>query len=164
MKSCSIAVALTIAAILVVLSAPTSAQDVDWKKGKLGDLARLIGTYNNDALLNDPQVKQAMTLVLGKDVGLLKQNLATRGPIDFIDGNLVITGQAPPMGGAEEAALWVKVYDGSVRAVIMHQGKVTIYAKDMQYDHLPGELRSYVRNLFDPGHELDPPPGLHWQK
>jgi hypothetical protein len=164
MKSCSIAVALTIAAILVVLSAPTSAQDVDWKKGKLGDLARLIGTYNNDALLNDPQVKQAMTLVLGKDVGLLKQNLATRGPIDFIDGNLVLTGQAPHMGGAEEAALWVKVYDGSVRAVIMHQGKVTIYAKDMQYDHLPGELRSYVRNLFDPGHELDPPPGLHWQK
>jgi hypothetical protein len=164
MKSCSIAVALTIAAILVVLSAPTSAQDVDWKKGKLGDLARLIGTYNNDALLNDPQVKQAMTLVLGKDVGLLKQNLATRGPIDFIDGNLVLTGQAPHMGGAEEAALWVKVYDGSVRAVIMHQGKVTIYAKDMRYDHLPGELRSYVRNLFDPGHELDPPPGLHWQK
>jgi hypothetical protein len=164
MKSCSIAVALTIAAILVVLSAPTSAQDVDWKKGKLGDLARLIGTYNNDALLNDPQVKQAMTLVLGKDVGLLKQNLATRGPIDFIDGNLVLTGQAPHMGGAEEAALWVKVYDGSVRAVIMHQGKVTIYAKDMQYDHLPGELRSYVRNLFDPGHELDPPPGLHWQQ
>jgi hypothetical protein len=95
---------------------------------------------------------------------LLKQNLATRGPIDFIDGNLVLTGQAPHMGGAEEAALWVKVYDGSVRAVIMHQGKVTIYAKDMQYDHLPGELRSYVRNLFDPGHELDPPPGLHWQK
>ena len=41
------------------------------------------------------------------------------------------------MGGVEEAALRVKVYDGSVRAVIMHQGKVTIYAKEMRYDYLP---------------------------
>jgi hypothetical protein len=164
MKRSLIAVTLTVVAILSFLSDSTSAQDVDWKKGKLGRLAGLIGTYNNDALLDDQQVMQAMRQVVGKDVGLLKQNLATRGPIDFIDGNLVLAGQAPHMGGDEEAAIWVKVYDGSVRAVIMHQGKVTIYAKDMQYDHLPGELRSYVRNLFDPGHELDPPPGLHWQK
>jgi hypothetical protein len=161
MKSFSIAVTLTVTAILVVLSAPTSAQD--WKKGKLGHLVRLIGTYNNDALLDDAQVKQAMRLVVGKDVGLMKDNLATRGPIDFIDGNLVLTGLAPHMGGTEEAPLWVKVYDGSVRAVIMHQGKVTIYATDMRYDHLPGQLRSYVRNLLDPSYELEPP-GLHWQK
>ncbi len=92
MKSFSIAVALTVGAILVVLSARTSAQDVDWKKGKLGRLVGLIGTYNDDAVLDDPQVKQAMTLVVGKDVGLLKENLATRGPIDFIDGNLVLAG------------------------------------------------------------------------
>jgi hypothetical protein len=163
MKSFSIAVTLTVTAILVVLSAPTSAQDVDWKKGKLWHLVRLIGTYNNDALLDDAQVKQAMSLVVGKDVGLLKDNLATRGPIDFIDGNLVLTGLAPHMGGTEEAALWVKVYDGLVRAVIMHHGKVTIYATDMRYDHLPGQLRSYVRNLLDPSFELEPP-GLHWQK
>ena len=163
MKSFWIAVALTIAAILIFLSAPTSAQDVDWKKGKLGRLVGLIGTYNNDALLDDPQVKQATRLVVGKDVGLLKENLATRGPIDFIDGNFVLAGQAPHMGGAEEAAIWVKVYDGSVRAVIMHQGKVTIYAKETQYDHLPTQFRSYVRNLVAPGDE-EPPPGVHWQK
>ena len=58
----------------------------------------LIGTYDNDALLDDPQVKQALTQVVGKDVGLLKENLAVRGPIDFIDGNLVLTGQAQRMG------------------------------------------------------------------
>lgn len=163
MKSVSIAVALAIAAILFVLSAPTTAQDVDWKKGKLGRLVGLIGTYNYDALLDDPQVVQATKLVVGKDVGLLKENLATRGPIDFIDGNLVLAGLAPHMGGAEEAAIWVKVYDGSVRAVIMHQGKVTIYAKDMQYDHLPAQFRGYVRNLLDPTSEQEPP-GLRWQK
>jgi hypothetical protein len=89
----------------------------------------------------------AMTQVVGKDVSLLKQNLATRGPIDFIDGNLVLAGQAPHMGGDEEAAIWVKVNDGSVRAVIMHQGKVTIYAKETQYDRLPAQFRGYVRNL-----------------
>ena len=104
-----------------------------------------------------------MAQVVGKDVGLLKQNLATRGPIDFIDGNLVLTGLAPHMGGTEEASLWVKVYDGSVRAVIMHKGKVTIYAKDGQYYYLPGPFRNYVRNLLDPGSETEPP-GVRWQK
>ena len=77
MKSFSIAVTLTVAAILVVLSAPTSAQGIDWKKGKLGRVVRVIGTYNNVAVLDDPHVVQAMTLALGKDVGLLKENLAT---------------------------------------------------------------------------------------
>jgi hypothetical protein len=43
--------------------------------------------------------------VVGKDVGLLKENLAVRGPIDFIDGDLVLTGLAPHMGGTEEATL-----------------------------------------------------------
>jgi hypothetical protein len=163
MKRSLAAVTLTVAAILSFLSTSTSAQNVDWKKGKLGRLAGLIGTYNNDALLDDPQVKQAMTLAVGKDVGLLRQNLATRGPIDFIDGNLVLAGQAPHLGGAEEAAIWVKVYDGSVRAVIMHQGKVTIYAKEAQYDHLPAQFRSYVRSLVAPSGE-EAPPGVRWQK
>jgi hypothetical protein len=164
MKRSLIAVTLTGAAILSFLSISTSAQDVDWKKGKLGRLAGLIGTYNNDALLDDPQVKQAMTLAVGKDVGLLRQNLATRGAIDFIDRNLVLAGQAPHlMGGAEEAAIWVKMYDGSVRAVIMHQGKVTIYAKEAQYDHLPAQFRSYVRSLVAPSGE-EAPPGVRWRK
>ena len=68
------------------------------------------------------------------------------------------------MGGVEEAALRVKVYDGSVRAVIVHQGKVTIYAKEMRYDYLPAQFRSYVRNLLDPGYQLEPPPNVHWRK
>ena len=133
-------------------------------KGKLGRLVRVIGTYNNVAVLDDPQVMQAMTLALGKDVGLLKENLATREPIDFIDGILVLPGSAPHIGGVEEAARWVKVYDGSVRAEIMHQGKVTIYAKEMRYDYLPAQFRSYVRNLHDPGYQLEPPPNVHWRK
>jgi hypothetical protein len=56
-----------------------------------------------------------------------------------------------------------KVYDGSVRAVIMRKGKVTIYAKDGQYYYLPGPFRNYVRNLLDPGAETEPP-GVRWQK
>lgn len=68
------------------------------------------------------------------------------------------------MGGVEEAALWVKVYDGSVRAVIMHKGKVTIYAKEMRYDYLPAQFRSYVRNLLDPGYEQEAPPNVRWRR
>ena len=155
---------ITVAAALVILSAVTFAQDIDWKQGKLGRLIGLIGTYNNDALLNDPQVGEALTHVVGMDVGLLKRNLATRGPIDFIDGYLVLTGLAPHMGGSEEATLWVKVYDASVCAAVLHAGKVTIYAKDSQYDHLPRPFRNYVRNLLDPEYDIEPPPGIRWQK
>ena len=46
-----------------------------------------------------------MAQVVGKNVGLLKENLAVRGPIDFIDGDLVLTGLAPHGGGTEEATL-----------------------------------------------------------
>jgi len=155
---------VTIAAALVVLSAVSLAQDIDWKQGKLGHLIGLVGTYNNDALLDDPQVKEALNQVVGMDVALLKRNLATRGPIDFIDGYLVLTGLAPHMGGSEEATLWVKVYDGSLCAAILHAGKVTIYARDSQYDHLPGPFRNYVRNLLDPSYDIAPPPGVRWQK
>ena len=59
--------------------------------------------------------------------------------------------------------LWVSVYDGSVRAVIMHEGKVNIYAKDSQYGHLPGPFRCCFRNLLDPDYETEPP-GVRWQK
>jgi hypothetical protein len=163
-RGVSVVVTFTVAAAVFLLSTAALAQDIDWKKGKLGHLVGLIGTYNSNALLDDPQVKQALTQVVGMDVGLLKENLATRGPIDFIDGYLVLTGLAPHMGGSEEATLWVKVYDGSVCAVILHAGKVTIYAKDSKYDHLPGPFRNYVRNLLDPDYDIDPPPGVHWQK
>ena len=163
MRGLSVAITFTVAAILIVLSAAAPAQEIDWKKGKLGHLIKLIGTYDTDALLDDPQVKQALAQVIGKDVGLLKENLAVRGPIDFIDGDLVLTGLAPHGGHTEEATLWVSVYDGSVRAVIMHEGKVTIYAKDSRYDHLPAPFRNYVRNLIDPDYETEPP-GVRWQK
>jgi len=163
-RGLSVAITFTVAAILIVLSAAAPAQEIDWKKGKLGHLIKLIGTYDTDALLDDPQVKQALAQVIGKDVGLLKENLAVRGPIDFIDGDLVLTGLAPHGGHTEEATLWVSVYDGSVRAVIMHEGKVTIYAKENHYDYLPGLFRNYVRNLLDPNYDDEPPPGVRWQK
>jgi hypothetical protein len=38
----SLAITFTVAAILIVLSAATPAQDIDWKKGKLGHLIKLL--------------------------------------------------------------------------------------------------------------------------
>jgi hypothetical protein len=166
---------LAAAAVLIVLSAVAAkpgVDDMDWKEGKLGHLSRFIGTYHYDTVLDDPQVKQALAQTVGNDVGLLKENLAARSPIDFIEGNLVLSGLEPHMGGIEQATLWIRVYDGTVLAAIMHESKVTIYgvgpgesAKGSRYGHLPREFRDFVSDpLRGLNEDFNPPPGVRWVK
>jgi hypothetical protein len=172
MRCLSLAVAVA-AAIVIVLSAASTTEAVDWKKGKLGHLSRLIGTGDADALLNDPQVKRHLAQVVGKDdIGLLKENLSEHGPINFIDGNLVLSGYAPEKDAQKDdserakemATLWVRVYDGSVRATIVHDGNVTIYGKDSKYYYLPGLLRDYARyRLSSFTADEESPPDVRWQ-
>jgi hypothetical protein len=173
MRSLSLTVAV-IAAILIVLGAASTTEAADWKKGKLGHLSRLIGTGDADALLNDPEVKRHLAQVVGKDdIGLLKENLTEHGPINFIDGNLVLSGYAPEKDGQKDdserakemGTLWVRVYDGSVRATIVHEGNVSIYGKDSKYYYIPGPLRDYARYRLSPfTADEDPPQGVRWQK
>jgi hypothetical protein len=168
-----------VAAVLIVLSAVAAKSganidDMDDKEGKLGHLSRFIGTYHYDAVLDDPQVKQALAQTVGDDVGLLKENLAARGPIDFIEGNLVLSGLAPHQGGIEMATLWIRVYDGTILAAIMHESKVTIYgvgpgesAQSSRYGRLPRLFRDFVSDPPFPLRGLNEdfkPPGVRWVK
>jgi hypothetical protein len=169
MRIVSLAVA---AAIVTVLSAASTAEALDWKKGKLAHLIRLIGTYDENALLNDPQVKRHLTHLVSDDIGLLKENLAEHGPINFIDGNLVLGGYAAKeeedenfLNDKEAATLLVRVYDGSVRAAILHDGKVTIYSKDSRYRDIPESLRGFARyHISGTTQDFELPPGVRWQK
>lgn len=56
--------------------------------------------------------------------------MARRPSVASLGSGVAPLTQARHMGGIEMANLWVEVYDGSVRAVIVHEGNLTIYAKD----------------------------------
>lgn len=136
-----------IAALIAVLFAvgAVRAEEIDWKLGKLQHLARFIGTYSYRPVLEDPAVAAALRDLAGDDVGTIIDNLQVRGPVDFIDGHLVLRGLAPHQGGLEESTVWVKIYDGTVRAALLHAGTMTLFARDRSYDYIPRELQTFLR-------------------
>jgi hypothetical protein len=149
-----------VAAIATLCAAAAAcAEEVDWKQGALQHLARFIGTYAYEAVLEDPAVSTALRDLAGDDVDIIVRNLQVQGPIDFIDGHLVLRGLAPHQGGSEEATVWVKIYDGTVRAALLHAGTMSLFARDSRYNYVPRELRGFLgpRTI-----ERGPPSGVVW--
>lgn len=135
----------TIAAIAMTacLGAGAAAEELDWKQGRLGHLAHAIGTYRYDEVLADPEVMDALaTLMPAEARAAMVQNLQVVGPIDFIAGHLVLSGNRPHHGDEDTAMVWIKVFDGTVRVILRQGGKATLYAREEQYWFLPLQLRS----------------------
>lgn len=155
------ALTLVLAMIVLAIAPASRAEEIDWKKGVLQHLARYIGTYDYEAVIDDPAVRAALAKRAGAKADRIVANLQTRAPIDFIDGHLVLTGLAPHRGGEEEATVWIRIYDGEVRAALLHAGTMTLFAPDRQYHYLPKPLRAFL--LPRDTRVLDtPPPGLGW--
>ncbi len=146
-------------AALLIAASVAGAEEIDWKRGRLEHLARFIGTYAYGPILNDPAVAAALRDVAGSRVETIVKNLQVQGPVDFIDGHLVLRGLAPHQGGEEEATVWVKIYDGTVRAALLHAGTMTLFAPDGRYDYVPRELRAFLHPRL---RETRPPPGVQW--
>ncbi len=143
------------ATLFLVLSNPASAEDSDWKKGKLERLSPTIGTYHYQQVLEDPDVQVTLKDRLSPDaLAALKVNLQVAAPIDFIDGYLVLSGNRPHYGGEDSAMVWVKIYDGTVDIVLQQGGKTTLYSKAQRYEYLPGDLRARL---------AAPPAKMPWQ-
>jgi hypothetical protein len=155
-----------LAAFLLATAAfvgPGRAEEIDWKAGALGDLAPHIGTYRYDAVLGDPRVKAALETLVGADLApTFTANLAVAGPIDFVGGHLVLRGNAPHRGGEEEALVLVKLYDGSVRAALLHAGRLTLFAPETRYSYLPAPLRDFARPRDGGASLRTAPPGVEW--
>jgi hypothetical protein len=131
--------------LAALLLAPAAmAEEVDWKKGALQHLAPLIGTYRYEEVLGDAAVRAALAGLAGGHEPRIRANLVTHGAIDFVDGHLVLRGLAPHQGGLEEATVWVKIFDGSVRAALLHAGTMTLFARDKEYRYLPAALRAFL--------------------
>lgn len=138
------------------------AQDIDWKRGKLERLSPLIGTYHQDKVFADPEVARALAALLPPDtLPLVRQNLEVAAPIDFISGHLVLSGNRAHHGGEEMAWVWLSVYDGSAKVILLHQGVLALFAVAERYEYLPISLRSMVAAPpLETLYQL--PPGLRW--
>ena len=125
----------------------------------IGRLARVIGTYAYGTVLEDPAVAGALRDLAGEHIETIVRNLQVKAPIDFIDGNLVLRGLAPHQGGSEEATVWVKIYDGTVRAGLLHAETMRLFARDRRYGYIPRELRNFLRPRVP---ERGLPSGVDW--
>ncbi|PZQ43431.1 MAG: hypothetical protein DI551_12205 [Micavibrio aeruginosavorus] len=117
---------------------------VDFKKGKLGHLAPLIGTYKYDDIWSDKTVKANFeSLVKGHDIDL-KKEFAVRGPIDFTDGCLILTGNQEHSGDTNRAFMEICLGEGNIDLGIYDSGKITVYSTATQYQFLPSGIRNWV--------------------
>jgi hypothetical protein len=146
----------------LALSLVAPAEGLDWKRGKLERLAPLIGTYQIDQVFADPDVAHALAVLLPPEIlPLVRQNLQTFAPIDFISGHLVLSGNRAHYGGEEMASVWLSVYDGTAKVILLHAGVTTLYATAERYEYLPIALRSTVAS--PPLATLyQPPAALRW--
>lgn len=163
MGACALnAVRLLIVSCGLALALAAAAQDLDWKHGKLGRLAPLIGTYQRDEVLGDPAVARALAALLPPEtLPVVRENLDVFAPIDFISGHLVLSGNRAHYGGEEMAWVWLSIYDGSAKVILLHDGTLTLFAVAQRYEYLPIALRRMVAAPpLEALYRL--PPGVHW--
>lgn len=144
---------LSALSIGVMATFPAYAQegnDTDWKKGKWGHLAPLIGTYQLQTVLDDPQVSAALDKVIDeKQKKIFMKNMDVTSPIGFDGDCLVITGNAEEGGNSETAFLNVCLYAGKVHVGIQSDSSVMVYASEDTYNELPLSLRQWAYGTKD---------------
>jgi hypothetical protein len=133
-----------------------------WKNDRLGRLARFIGTSAYASVLKDPDVESALAALMSPvDLKTLVINLSVHSVIGYLGGNLVLEGNRPHAGGQEMGAVWINLRDATVRAAMLHEGRVHVFAKDARYGDLPAPLRAWIRSPVVPD-EL--PPTVIWKR
>ena len=76
-------VGLLVTAAAFTAVAANGPQEVNWRSGKLRHLFHYVGTYNFEAIFDEPFVRRAMEELLGDNVSHLLQNLKSRGSIEI---------------------------------------------------------------------------------
>ena len=146
----------------MALGTPAVAQEVDWKHGRLERLTPLIGTYRHDAVFADLDVAGALAAIVSPEtLRVVRRNLQVAAPIEFIAGHLVLSGNRPHYGGEETASVWLSIYDGSAKVVLLHDGVLALYAEAERYEYLPLPLRSLIA-APPPTSLYQPPSHLRW--
>lgn len=103
-----------------------------------------VGTYENDRILDDPDVAAALRSLVGREGEHLRSNIGVRGPVNLISCDLVISGNAPRMGGSEDGIVAVNVRTGAVTAAIHSEGRITVYADGDSYWAVPLAIKDWL--------------------
>lgn len=152
---------LVLIACLLWITSLSAGFAQDWKNGRLEHLAPLIGTYRLDDVLADPAVVDALAALLSpQELAVMLENLGVTGPIDFIEGHLVLSGNRPHHGGEDMAWLWLKIHDGAAHIVLQRGGVYHLYSREANYSYLPLGLRRILAAPLDVLYQ--PPQGLVW--
>ena len=146
---------------------PNDPDYTDWKTGgKLERLAKYIGTYDYEAVWDDPYVHEHLLALMGADdLAHLKENLQVRGSIDLEGANLILSGGKPHETHVERGALVVSLFDGKIYACLHSQGQTTLYSKEERYEWLPYFIRFSIR--YDENialNEVYPEKDFRWVK
>jgi hypothetical protein len=99
-------------------------------------IAKYAGSYETDAFLKEPAVREELQQLLGPELKHLMHNLNVKGDVDLINGTLSLSGNAPHQGTEEEAVVCVTVLPSSVNveAAILSKDTVTVFTRAEKYD------------------------------
>lgn len=151
------ATGLAVALVVTLLPGASAATDnVDLKRGVLGHLFPVVGTFHYETVLADPTVEAAIDRMLGPVALYLPDSFQIIAPIDFVGGALVLSGQASQDEGAFQATrIWVDLRNGFVAVAVKHEGAVTAYTEDVWESSWIFGFRSQTRALA--AHRLEQP-------
>ncbi len=139
------------------------------KDAKLAALVSYAGTYAGDtptALDADPVVSSRLQHLSASVRAELKRDLEVRGAVDLIQCHLALSGNAPHMGGEQNAILDVNLYSGAVTVALLDQGRIRIFLDEdptaaSGYQAVPYAVRLWAGMAAGGFNALNnPPPGV----
>ena len=141
-----------LAIVLLTLLLPAGASAACATDNQWADLMRYVGTTYGDlstTLDNDPLVQRRLSRLSPSVRQHLARNLSVRGPVDLVSCHLVLHGNAPHEGNAEDAILDIDLYSGEVTIALLSDGQITIYldkdpATFTGYGEVPAAVRRWV--------------------
>jgi hypothetical protein len=109
-------------------------------------IARYVGTWQVEAFLAKPGVRDELHALLGPRLGALERNLSVNGGVEFIGGLLAVRGNAPRRGTEEEAVVCVQPSGATpaVHAAIYSERAVSVFSRQVRFTWLPVCIRDWV--------------------
>ncbi|MFA5803573.1 MAG: hypothetical protein WC879_02920 [Melioribacteraceae bacterium] len=123
---------------------PLYSFQIQEKEGKLDFLKKYVGDRSHERLFADPSLKKSMRQMLKNEYKRLLDNISVTSPVNLIDGNLVISGNAPHKGDEERGIIVIELYSGQIHVGFFSNGLITIYSSEENYKYLPNSLIKWV--------------------
>jgi hypothetical protein len=106
---------------------------------------KYVNKYPNDLLKAEPEVKQRLHALLGREYGRFVERLQTQTPMENIKGILTGRGCKAHLCGSEEAVLLINLSDGKLHVAIHSEAsgeRVQKFSEDMA--HFPDAALQYA--------------------